>query len=173
MFKALKEIRKPLAGGELLVTQFPVMRAIRTGARIAKIAAPVMGGFGEGINLDDLAGGSMQDKIENLDLDLKKAIPKALNALAMNLYPEDFAALCVELLSGATWIASDGKSKVELTSEAAINQVLGGELSDLFSALKIALEANDFFGLGAIGKLRGALGAPKKKKAIPENSTPA
>lgn len=172
MFKALKEVRKPLSQGDLLVTQFPVMRAIRTGAKIAKIVAPVMGGFGEGLNLDDLLNGSAGNKLETMDIDLNKAVPKALNALAANLYPEDFAALCVELLSGACWISGDGKTKIELTSEAAINQVLGGEILDLFAALRIALEANDFFGLGVIGRLRAAVKAPKTKATL-EHSTPA
>ncbi len=172
MFKALKEVRKPLAGGEILVTQFPVMRSIRTGARIAKLVAPVMGGIGEGINLDDLMNGDLGAKVDTLDIDLNKAIPKALNALAVSLQPEDFANLCLELLSGATWIQPDGKSQVELTSESAINQVLGGSLPDLFAALRASLEANDFFGLGAIGRLRGALGVPKKPQS-PEVSTPA
>ena len=173
MFKTLKEVRKPLAGGEILVTQFPVMRSVRTGVRIAKLVAPVMGGLGEGLDLDDLIRGDAMDKIEKLDIDLNKAIPKALNALAMNLHPEDFASLCVELLASATWIHPDGKAQTELTTEAAINQVLGGHLPDLFAALRIALEANDFFGLGAIGRLRGALAAPKKAKPTPGKSTPA
>ncbi len=172
MFKALKEVRKPLAGGEILVTQFPVMRSIRTGARIAKLVAPVMGGIGEGLNLDDLIRGDLASKIDTLDIDLNKAIPKALNALATTLDPEDFASLCLELLSGATWIDKEGKAQTELTSEAAINKVLGGSLPDLFAALRASLEANDFFGLGAIGKLRGALGVPQKPQS-PGVSTPA
>ncbi len=174
LFKALKEVRKPLAGGEIMVTQFPVMRAIRTGTRIAKLVAPVMGGIGEGMDLDDLMSGNLMAKVDTLDIDLNTAIPKALNALAASLHPEDFASLCLELLSGASWIHPGGKEQTELTSEAAINQVLGGSLPDLFAALRVALEANDFFGLGAIGKLRGALGVPKAKaKKSPEPLTPA
>lgn len=173
MFKALKEVRKPLAGGEILVTQFPVMRAIRTGARIAKLVAPVMGGISEGIDLDDLISGNLMAKVDSLDIDLNAAVPRALNALATTLHPDDFASLCQELLSGAAWIHPGGKEQTELTTEANINLVLGGSLPDLFAALRVALEANDFFGLGAIGKLRGALGVPKAKaKKSPAPLTP-
>lgn len=165
MFKTLKSIEKPFAGGTLSVTQFPVLRAIRIGTKIAKLAGPVLAGLGQGINMDDLLNGDMSAKLKKLDIDLNKAIPQALNALATTLDPDEFAALCQELLSGAIW--TDGKTAYELGQTGTIDMVMGGSIGDLFAALRMALEANDFFGLGAIGKLRGMLAAPKPPSPEP------
>lgn len=168
--KALKEVKKPVADGTIIVTQFPVLRAIRVGARVARLVAPVVAGLGGGLNLDDIVGGRAGAALAGGEIDLNKAIPGALNAIAAKLDPDEFATLCQELLSTACWIDAKGTEKVELNDNGAIDRVFGGSIPDLFAALRASLEANDFFGLGAIGRLRGVLGAPQQKS--PDVSTP-
>lgn len=168
--KALKEVKKSIAGGTLIVTQFPVLRAIRIGAKVARLAAPIFAGLGGGLNLDDIVGGNTRAAIAGADIDLNKAIPGALNALAEKLDPNEFSALCEDLLSTACWIDAKGTEKIELSESGGIDRAFGGSIPDLFAALRAALEANDFFGLGAIGRLRGVLGAPQPKS--PDVSTP-
>lgn len=167
MSKILKEVQKDLAGGRLTVTQFPVLRAIRVGGRIAKLVAPILGGLGGGLNMDDLLSGNGAKVMSDANINLNKALPSALNALADNLDPEAFAHLCVDLLASAEW--TDGKIRYELGTPGSIETVFGGSIPDLFAALRAALEANDFFGLSAIGKLRGLLRAPAQKS--PDGST--
>ncbi len=169
-FRTLKEVKKSLAGGTLTVIQFPVLRAIRVGARVAKFAAPVIAGLGGGLDLDDLISGRAGSRMEEMDLKLNKAIPAALNALAEHLEPEAFALLCQDLLAGATW--TDGTTLHDFTDPAAIDRVFCGSIPDLFLALRAALDANDFFGLGAIGKLRGLVRAPSPAVS-PDVSIPA
>lgn len=166
----LKEVRLPISGGTLTIIQFPVLRALRVGARVARMLAPVVAGLGGGLNLDDLINGKLKSVANDLDLDLNKAVPGALNAIATHMDPDELAAMCQELLSSAYWVDSAGSTKYEMASPGAIDMVLGGSLPDLFSALRGALDANNFFGLSAIGKLRGALGAQAKES--PEPLTP-
>lgn len=166
--RALKEVRKPLAGGTLVVIQFPVLRAIRVAARVAKVLSPVVAGLGKGLNLDELVSGKVTNILSGGDLNLSQAVPGALNAIADKLDPEEFADLCEKLLASAYWLNAGATEKLEMIQPGAIEAVCGGSMADLFTALRAALEANDFFGLGAIGRLRGALGA-SGPKASPES----
>jgi hypothetical protein len=163
MMQPLKSVKKPLNGGTLTVTQFPVLRAVRVGARVAKIAGPVLAGLGSGLNLDDIVSGKMAAVLAGGEINLNKAVPGALNALAERLDPEELISLCLELLQSANWVDSAASEKIELTTAASIDLVFNGSIPDLFMALRASLEANNFFGLGAIGKLRGALGVPSPK----------
>jgi hypothetical protein len=166
-FKSLKEVKKPLAGGTLTVTQFPVLRAIRIGSRVIKLVSPVFAGLGGGLDLERIVNGG----VSSANLDLNKGIPAALMSLAETLDPEAFATLCQDLLSGATWVDGAGTEQADFSNPVDINRVLGGSIPDLFTALRAALEANDFFGLGAIGKLRGLVRAPSPQPP-PAVSTP-
>ncbi len=164
--KALKEVKRPVNGGTLTITQFPVLRALRVGARVAKLIAPVVAGLGGGLNLDDVVSGRIRAVLAGGEIDLNKSVPGALNAIASHLDPETLVSICEDLLASAYW--TDGKTKVEMTEPGAIDLVFAGSIPDLFGALRAALDANNFFGLGAIGKLRGALGASGPKES-PEN----
>lgn len=149
--KSLKVLDRPVAGGTLTVTQFPVLTAIRVGARVFKLVGPVLGAFGVGVDFNGLAEGGLGDS----KIDLAKALPKVLSTLAETLNPDQFGQLCQDLLGSAIW--TDGKVKYELGSNPAyIDVVFCGSITDLFQALRLVLEANDFFGFGAIGKLRQA-----------------
>lgn len=168
VFKSLKEVKKAVAGGTLTVTQFPVLRAIRIGGRVAKVVAPVIAGLGGGIDLDGLVGGTAAS---NVNIELNKAIPGALRAVAETLDPDVFAAACQELLSGSDWVDANGTEKIEFLEPGSIDKVFGGSIPDLFLALRTVLEANDFFGLGAIGKLRGMVRAAPNPPPLPAEST--
>ena len=160
MAHALKEVKVAVAGGTLTLTQFPVLTAIRVGARVAKLAGPIVAGLGKGFNLDDLVSGKIGVSLAGGDLDLNKAVPGALNAIAEHLDPEAFAGLCRDLLAGGFWIDDAGQTKIETGEPNALDRIFGGDLAGLFAALKAALQVNNFFGLSAIGKLRGAPRAP-------------
>lgn len=161
MSQALKEIKRPLHGGTLVITQFAVLRAIRVGARVAKTLSPVVGGLGKGLNLDDVVGGKIKSMLAGGEIDLNRAVPGALNAIAEHLDPDDFVSLCQDLLQSSYWVDSTGGSKIDLSQPGGIDLAFNGDIPELFGALRGVMEANNFFGLSAIGRLRGALGAQK------------
>jgi hypothetical protein len=159
----LQEIQVAVAGGTLTLTQFPVLTAIRVGARVVKIAGPVVAGLGKGLDLDDLVNGKIGAALAGGEIDLNKSIPGALNAIAEHLDPEAFARLCGDLLGGGFWVGpgiGGVQEKIETGEPNALDRIFGGDLPGLFAALKGALQVNNFFGLSAIGKLRGAPKAP-------------
>jgi hypothetical protein len=170
---ALNEKEVELSSGRLIITQFPVLRAIRVGARFAKVAAPILAGLGRGVNMDDFVNGKLQQMVASGDFSLNEALQGVMSALADKLNPDEFLALCEDLLSSAALIVSDpsGPTKIELTSKANIESAFGGSIPDLFLALKAALEVNDFFGFAAIGKFRGLI--PAKKQNSPAGSKKA
>lgn len=170
MLSPLKEIKRPLNGGTLVITQFAVLRAIRVGGNLATLLSPIIGGLVPGLNLDDLISGKIGDMLTSGDIQLGKAVPGALNAIGQT-DPDRLVQICQELFQSSYWVDSVGAGKTDLSQPGAIDLVFGGDLGELFGAIKAVLEANNFFGLSAIGRLRGALGA-RKASAPPAGSIP-
>lgn len=170
MLSPLKEIKRPLNGGTLVITQFPVLRSIRVGGKIGVALTPIIAGLVPGLNLDDLISGKIGGMLSGGDFDLNKAVPGALNAIGQHMDPDRLVEICQELFASSYWVDSAGATKIDLSQPGSIDLVFGGDLMELFGAIRSALEANNFFGLSAIGRLRGALGA-QKRPTSPESLT--
>lgn len=169
MLSPLKEIKRPLNGGTLVITQFAVLRAIRVGGKVASVLSPIAGGLVPGLKLDDLVSGKIGAMLSEGEIDLGKAVPGVLNAIG-NMDPDSLVEVCQDLFQSSYWVDSAATQKIDLSQVGAIDLVFGGDIGALFGAVKSVLEANNFFGLSAIGRLRGLLGA-QRKSASPESST--
>lgn len=134
---AIKQLSKTIGGVEYKVTQFPALRAIKVKIRIAKLLSPVIAKIMPAI-------GNSKGGLGDLDL---ASLEPAFNSLAEHLEPEEFSALCLILLSCTI------RNDVDLGNETAFNDAFTGRLGEMYKAIWFVLEANDFFGLGDIGKL--------------------
>jgi hypothetical protein len=157
----LKESEMPLAGGVLRTTQLPAVPAFRLGLRVSRIIAPVIGKAG--IDWEKLMSG--QQAANDLDIELNTVVPGFLGAVGSIIDPDDFVNLAKEILVSSSW--TDGKTEFSLANDIGINAAFSSDLSDLFKAVWFAAKANNFFGLGAIGKLRQIAQAVSSKPASP------
>lgn len=136
----VKPLEKTLDGVHHIVTPFPPLYAVRMAARLGKLLLPVAGAVGLPV-----AGGQVD--IGAIRAGAGEAIPRLLTALADRLNPEELEALIVDLVSGVR------RNGVALENRALVDATFAGDLPALYKVVWLALEANDFFGLGAIGKL--------------------
>jgi hypothetical protein len=138
----IKPIEKEIDGLKVTASQFPGMRGLVIKARLAKLLAP---GVAE---LLAVFGGKMPDG-KALEMDAAALAP-AFSALASKLEPTEFANLCRDLLATTT-IVMDGKVW-QIQSDAEFDHVFTGRTETIYKVIFLVLQANDFFGLGGIGK---------------------
>ena len=130
-------------------------------ARLGKILGPAALGL-----LQSLAGNSVSDILSMG----AGALSAPLQAAFVSLQPEEMQKLCLSLL-GNTWQGPvDGRpTQLQLNSQANFDLAFMGNYAAIWPALWLALEANDFFGFGAIGRRLRAKATPPPS---PVPSTP-
>jgi hypothetical protein len=110
------------------------------GARVAKLAATALGKAMLGAK-----GGEGETRFTT------GAVIEALGELASSLDPDAFTKLARDLLKH-TQIRRDGEI-FDLSIESRMDAAFGSDVVGLYKVIAFALEANNFFGLGSIGKL--------------------
>jgi hypothetical protein len=146
---------KELRVGALRIqtTQFPAVQAFRLWARILPLITPGLGRLPalRSLKLADLG-----------EFDVGAFLP-ALGTIVAQLTPDLAESLMYELLSETevTYPRGGKLAALKLNSQAAIDEVFGGDVGALLRTMKHALEVNFAgFGIGASTGLGGIPDAP-------------
>lgn len=142
-------------------TPFNPFYGLGLAARLGKILGPAALGL-----LQSLAGNSVSD-IMGMGVG---ALSGPLQAAFTSLQPDAMQKLCLDLL-GNTWQGPiEGRpTQLQINSQQNFDLAFMGNYAAIWPAIWLALEANDFFGFGGIGKRLRAKSTPPPS---PAPSTP-
>lgn len=146
--------KRTIDGLEFTTTMLPARRASRLGARLLRLAGPVLRRLG-GIKMGD---------------DVGELIP-ALFVIFETISDDELESLQAEILCGTSVkmkLPGDKQARnVDMVDGDMIDLIFTGRLATMYKAMKFAVEVNfsDFFDV-----LRSA--AAKKKAAAPAPATP-
>jgi hypothetical protein len=130
-------VTKVIDGHDIEIVQFYAVRGFKIKTRLFKLVLPVLG---QALGVADFS----KTDLSKTSVDLERAVPKALMALAENLREDDFLQLMLDLLS-STFINK------KMIDEKMFNEVFAANYTFAYKLAYEVIMVNRFFSFGDIG----------------------